>query len=338
MKILRSLTLVVAFSFVVQMNGQLELFHTDSTYATGIELIDERIYISYTTHVSYIDLNDPEQEVHHLYDIFGGVKHFTFDDTYIYLSVETQGEIYRWPRENPENNLQSIYDGSLTPSGIATKDDILYFSNWGLGRIYTINLNDPFPATPVLFLADVNGANGMQRVDDDLYVCQSTDNQISRIDLSNPEPVIEPVVTTGLSWPFELACAGNEIYVSSISGDQIVKFELGVDNPTPVVVFEIDTPTGIDFYEGTLFIMLRDANQIQNSVDVLTTESCPGDEPTSDCPYDLDDDNLVMTSDLLLFLAAFGCVQDCGEPDFNADNTVNTSDLLEFLTVFGGPC
>lgn len=46
----------------------------------------------------------------------------------------------------------------------------------------------------------------------------------------------------------------------------------------------------------------------------------------------------VNAADLLMFLAEFGCVIDCGIFDLNEDMVVNTGDLLIFVTVYGSTC
>lgn len=55
------------------------------------------------------------------------------------------------------------------------------------------------------------------------------------------------------------------------------------------------------------------------------------------CVGDLDGDGIIATSDLLIFLSAFGCTGTC-VADLNEDGLVNTADLLLFLSVFGSSC
>lgn len=55
------------------------------------------------------------------------------------------------------------------------------------------------------------------------------------------------------------------------------------------------------------------------------------------CLGDFDGDGLVSTSDLLIFLANFGCLENC-VTDLDGDGAVTTSDLLVFLSVFGTNC
>ena len=59
-------------------------------------------------------------------------------------------------------------------------------------------------------------------------------------------------------------------------------------------------------------------------------------EPGGGCPWDLDGNGSVSTSDLLDLLAQWGS-DPGGPPDFNGDGTVSTTDLLELLANWG-PC
>lgn len=57
------------------------------------------------------------------------------------------------------------------------------------------------------------------------------------------------------------------------------------------------------------------------------------------CTSDINDDGLVGTNDLLMFLQFFGCTDDCLEsPDLNGDGTIGATDLLQFLSEFGMYC
>ncbi len=57
----------------------------------------------------------------------------------------------------------------------------------------------------------------------------------------------------------------------------------------------------------------------------------------SGCQGDFDNDGMVSTSDLLIFLASFGCFTGC-PADLNLDGIVNTVDLIVFLSAFGEMC
>ncbi len=71
----------------------------------------------------------------------------------------------------------------------------------------------------------------------------------------------------------------------------------------------------------------------------LVTAYWEGGRLSSDCPGDLNADNIVNTLDLVIFLSQFGTPSPCGGgSDFNYDGTVNTLDLVVFLGNFGINC
>ncbi|MDA8772319.1 hypothetical protein N9M80_04515 [Flavobacteriales bacterium] len=58
----------------------------------------------------------------------------------------------------------------------------------------------------------------------------------------------------------------------------------------------------------------------------------------NDCAGDLDNDGLIAVSDVLLFLADYGCVIPICVGDINGDNNTNVSDLLLLLSQFSESC
>jgi len=76
------------------------------------------------------------------------------------------------------------------------------------------------------------------------------------------------------------------------------------------------------------------ATGTQENVDNNCNGAVEGDEII--CP-DLNNDGTVNISDLLLFMAEFGCLSGC-TLDLTGDGTVSTPDLLVFLGAFGGGC
>ena len=56
------------------------------------------------------------------------------------------------------------------------------------------------------------------------------------------------------------------------------------------------------------------------------------------CLGDFNEDGLRTASDILEILAAYGCMQDCGDRDLNNDGIVTAADILDMLSVFGTVC
>jgi hypothetical protein len=86
---------------------------------------------------------------------------------------------------------------------------------------------------------------------------------------------------------------------------------------------EIETPP-----PGTLTLLAVDP---ETGCAVSTTA-------TIGCPGDLNGDQLVGVSDVLLLLSGFGCMEGCGESDANGDGIVNVTDVLFLLGLFGSVC
>ena len=56
------------------------------------------------------------------------------------------------------------------------------------------------------------------------------------------------------------------------------------------------------------------------------------------CPADLDGNGSIGAPDLLLILAEFGCLEDCGIADIDGNDQVDVGDALLFLADYGSPC
>ncbi|MFZ6052745.1 fibronectin type III domain-containing protein [Halocola ammonii] len=72
--------------------------------------------------------------------------------------------------------------------------------------------------------------------------------------------------------------------------------------------------------------------------DVVTEDcGCEGTPIVSGCSADLDGNQVVSTSDLLILVGDFGCTSNC-DADISGDDMVDATDLLDFLSQFGSIC
>ena len=55
-------------------------------------------------------------------------------------------------------------------------------------------------------------------------------------------------------------------------------------------------------------------------------------------PADLDGTGNIGAPDLLLILAEFGCLENCGIADIDGNDQVDVGDALLFLADYGMPC
>lgn len=81
------------------------------------------------------------------------------------------------------------------------------------------------------------------------------------------------------------------------------------------------------------YIRIEGVNQQEGFYDLLVSSSA-----TTDCVGDFNDDQTVNSTDLLIFLAAFGSTCNGCNTDLDGDNNVAVSDLLIFLSAFGQVC
>ena len=75
-------------------------------------------------------------------------------------------------------------------------------------------------------------------------------------------------------------------------------------------------------------------NTLSNENVILT---CGFQQGERFCLGDLNFDGFVSNSDLLIFLANFGCIDLC-IADFDNDGIVGSSDLMSFLIVYDSQC
>ena len=88
----------------------------------------------------------------------------------------------------------------------------------------------------------VNWPLGIIEKSDYLYIVEAEDNEISKIDLTLPNP--SPItVVSGLSRPNHLIASGDFLYVTEYTGNRISKIDITQTNPIPVtVVSGLTTP------------------------------------------------------------------------------------------------
>lgn len=100
----------------------------------------------------------------------------------------------------------------------------------------------------------------------------------------------------------------------------------GPPGPTPAIMI----PGASDLLAGLWSCAVTNGCGTELSVEARLTVGLAAD---------LNDDNVVNTGDLVLFLAKFGQMLPPGSPeDVNGDGVVNTQDLVLFLALFGRTC
>ncbi|MBL7941623.1 MAG: hypothetical protein JNM00_02595, partial [Flavobacteriales bacterium] len=132
----------------------------------------------------------------------------------------------------------------------------------------------------------------------------------------------------------EAICLPDGCYTMDVTGGSFpseVGWTLNGTNESPI---SGGANTSIAFTVGTVVSGCTDAaagnyNPAANCEDGSCTYGCFGD---------FDDNGVINVSDLLLFMANFGCTTACGEYDLDGNTVVNVNDLLLFMAIFGTVC
>lgn len=88
----------------------------------------------------------------------------------------------------------------------------------------------------------------------DLFITESTGGRVSKIDLTNPEPTAQ-VVLSGLFDPSGLALYGNDLYIAEFGSGKILKVDITSSSPVAIeVVTGLSGPSCLLLKENVLFV------------------------------------------------------------------------------------
>lgn len=101
----------------------------------------------------------------------------------------------------------------------------------------------------------------------DLYIAEYTGNRVSKVDLTENDPM--PVdILTGITKPTALLMDGNDLYVSLKTVGKVVKIDITDVNPTVVdVATGLNEPNGLAISGNTLYISQSGADKV-SSIDL----------------------------------------------------------------------
>lgn len=146
---------------------------------------------------------------------------------------------------------------------ILASDNIIYIANRSDGTISKINVNNTLPTVATEIISGLNGPFGMAIKGNDLYFTQFFGNKVSKIDVTQSNPVIEDVVT-GISLPTALEFKGNELYIAIGGAHKISKIDITASNPTliDVVNMGLQFPIDLTSDENNLYLLDDDSHII----------------------------------------------------------------------------
>ncbi len=153
------------------------------------------------------------------------------------------------------------------PIGTALKGTDLYVSLLDGNRIVKIDLTQPFPATPTTVIADITNPTGLLVVGDYLYfntegVTPAFPSARSfRINLTNPTPVIEQVLTNVIDDAQGYARIGDTLYIGS-ANNGIFRIDLSQPLPQAGVQISPEKCSGIAIRGNELYYGLYSGNNV----------------------------------------------------------------------------
>jgi hypothetical protein len=292
--------------------GETDLISVDSNGVGGIGnsgnpyISGDGNVVVFTSNASNLVLNDNNENI----DTF--VHNIQTGET-VRVSVDSEG--------NEDNGSSSYAEGSISGDG-----NVVTFTSWSSNLVsndnnsfYDVFVHNIQTGETILVSVDLDGfggnndsQNGVDISEDGNTVTFSSDATNLVLNDTNYKKDtfvrnIQTEETTRVSvGSNEVDSDGHSIYSSTSSLGEIVSFHSWATNLT-----ENDNNSEVDIF--------------------LTSFLLP-------CPWDLDGNNWISASDLLIFLGQFGSTGNDLSADFNSDGIVNITDLFEFLPYLNQYC
>jgi hypothetical protein len=150
--------------------------------------------------------------------------------------------------------------GDIT--GMAIKDNFLYFGSYDQNKIYKIDLNGEPNQTPIVVVNNISGVMSLKFNGNDLYISSFNSNSIRKIDVSKPEPSLENVVSDVIAGS-GIQFYNNYLYIAEAYGYKISRIDLSNPNSTKeIIISDANGPWDIDIYEDELYISETYGNKI----------------------------------------------------------------------------
>ncbi|MEZ4918429.1 MAG: T9SS type A sorting domain-containing protein [Saprospiraceae bacterium] len=142
----------------------------------------------------------------------------------LYVATEASNTIVKLDLSVSNPTPETILNTGLSvPAGITGSGDILYVSNFGNGSIIKLDISQPNP-TPVTLVSPGSGLIqpfGLTLNGNFLYIAHY--GKVSRIDVTQTNPTIEDIVTSGLSDPRNTVFDGTTIYITESGSGEVSK-------------------------------------------------------------------------------------------------------------------
>ena len=154
------------------------------------------------------------------------------------------------------------------PSGLVVHGKYLYVSNYCEENGYISKINLQTMEVHARWFEDLIGPAGITVWEDDLYICDTLDNKIVRVNIYNPHDMSQWI---SLESPVSAVCYAGFMYVSCMREDCIQKISLSC-GPKIVDQWEIGNPVSIAISQkGLMYIscLYNACSDVGNLISVL---------------------------------------------------------------------
>lgn len=167
-----------------------------------------------------------------------------------------------------------VLTGINRPKYLLLDGNDLYFSKTN-GGVSKLDITDSNPTEEVVY-ANLNGTSGIAKNGNDLYISESWDNKIIKIDITaNPIVEVEVASSASIDAPEDLLLNGNFLYLVEnyeFGNQQVSKVDItGTFPATPTLVTsDVSAPLGIALSGNDLYINDYTGGEI-SKLDITST-------------------------------------------------------------------
>lgn len=169
----------------------------------------------------------------------------------LFISILSFSQQYAYGPGNPSGS-----------TGLAIKDNYLYFGGYDLNSIYKINLAEGPSQTPIVVVTNIRGVMDLEFNGNDLYISQFSGGTIKKVDVSASNPILIDVLS-GVSAPAGLQFYNNYLYIAEAYGFKISRINLSLTDPVKEVVIPYaNNPWKIKVFGNELYVAETNGDKI----------------------------------------------------------------------------
>ena len=149
----------------------------------------------------------------------------------------TNGKLSRIDITEATPNVIDIFTGFTDlPGAIISNDDELIFAEQS--TIYRTDISESTPQLEIIFQFPQNGTfaiEGLDRFGNDLYIADSFNGVIAKIDLTESNPQVDTILI-GLAGPTSILIEGDNAYFTELLANTVSRFNINDVNPVPEII------------------------------------------------------------------------------------------------------